>query len=148
MIATWQLSADASWLQLECVHRWLATTYWSPNIRLDVVRQAFANSLFMGAYTESREQIGIARVVTDYATFAWLCDVYVAEPHRARGVARDMVRALLADPRLTTVRRWCLATRDAHDVYRPLGFGAVKADNWLERRSAPEAWQVAALSRG
>jgi GNAT superfamily N-acetyltransferase len=73
--------------------------------------------------------------------------VYVAEPYRARGVARDMVRALLENPRLTTVRRWCLATRDAHDVYRPLGFGALKADRWMERRGAPEAWQVAAPAR-
>ena len=147
MTTTWQLSTEPSWLHLERVHGWLATTYWSPNIRVDVVRQAFTNSLFVGAYTEAREQIGIARAVTDFATFAWLCDVYVAEPYRGHGVARDMVRSLLANPRLTTVRRWCLATRDAHDVYRPLGFVAVKADTWLEHLSAPVAWQAAAPSR-
>ncbi|MET0388104.1 MAG: GNAT family N-acetyltransferase [Polyangiales bacterium] len=146
MTSAWQLSTDPDWLELERVHGWLATTYWSPNIRLEVVREAFTNSLFIGAYTDARETIGIARVVTDRATFAWLCDVFVAEAYRKRGVARAMVAALLADARLTTVRRWCLSTRDAHAVYRPLGFEAVPADTWLERRSPASVWQAAAVS--
>lgn len=79
----WHLSSDHSLLQIDRVHAWLAATYWSPNIRLDVVKLAFQNSLVMGAYTNEREQIGVARVVTDYATFGWN-----AEIHRALGRRR------------------------------------------------------------
>jgi GNAT superfamily N-acetyltransferase len=137
----WQLSSDRSWLQIERIHAWLDATYWATGIRLDVVRRAFENSMFVGAYTAEREPIGIARVVTDYATFAWLCDVIVVEAQRKRGIARAMVQALIDDPRMTTVGRWCLATRDAHGVYRPLGFSDVKPATWLERRGQLAAWQ-------
>jgi N-acyl homoserine lactone hydrolase len=141
MGVSWQLSIDPARLQLERIHGWLAGSYWSPNIRVEVVEQAFRNSLSIGAYDAQGPQIGVARAVTDCATFAWLCDVFVDETRRGQGVAKAMVKALMADPRLTTLRRWCLATRDAHPLYRSLGFSDVVPGRWMEYMLPSEVWQ-------
>jgi GNAT superfamily N-acetyltransferase len=128
-------------LQHDSVYSWLRGCYWCAGIRRDVFDRAFANSLVVGAYHDRQNQLGVARVVTDEATFAWLCDVFVVEPHRGKGIARAMVKELLADPRLQTLRRWCLATRDAHQVYLPLGFGPVEAGRWMELKPPASTWR-------
>ena len=139
-MADWLLSTDPTRLDLDRIHGWLSEAYWSPGVRRDIVERAFANSLAIGAYAADGEQLAVARVVTDRATFAWLCDVFVAPHARGRGIARAMVRALLADPALATLRRWCLATRDAHDIYAACGFTPVDARLWMELKPAPAAW--------
>lgn len=133
-------STDPARLDLARVHGWLREAYWSPGVRRDVVERAFAKSISIGAYDSAAGQVAVARVVTDEATFAWLCDVFVAPSHRGRGLASAMIRVLVADERLQTVRRWCLATKDAHDVYRPLGFVPVDAQRWMELRPPVERW--------
>ena len=133
------ISTDPARIDLDRVHAWLRASYWSPRVRRDVVERAFAHSLVAGAYDERGVQRGVARAVTDHATFAYLADVFVDEPARGRGVGRRMVRALLADPRTQTVRRWSLATRDAHGVYAALGFGPVDARIWMEYKPR-DAW--------
>jgi GNAT superfamily N-acetyltransferase len=116
-------SHDRSKIQRDRLHRVLAATYWSPNIRRDVFERALENSLIIGAYaTESTLQIGYARMVTDQATFAWLADVWVDEDYRKRGVATAMCHKLIELPELATCRRVLLGTKDAHAVYRKLGF--------------------------
>ena len=130
---------DPGRLDLVRVHGWLRDAYWSPGVRFDIVERAFANSLSVGAYAADG-QVAVARAVTDCATFAWLCDVFVDPTMRGRGIARAMVRALMADPRLQTLRRWCLATRDAHGVYAALGFAAVNARIWMEYKPPADAW--------
>jgi GNAT superfamily N-acetyltransferase len=106
------------------------------------VENAIRNSLVLGAFdSTSGAQVAFARVITDQSTFAYLCDVFVLEEHRGRGLSKRMVRHLLDDPRLQTVRRWCLATRDAHDLYRMFGFEQVDAGRWMERRSPPAVWK-------
>lgn len=135
----WLVSTDPARIQLDVVYPWLRGSYWSPDVRRDVVETAFAHSLVAGAYCAG-VQIGVARAVTDHATFAWLCDVFVAEGARGQGVGRAMVQALIDDPRLQTLRRWCLATRDAHEVYRPLGFTAVDPAIWMQRLPDPARW--------
>jgi len=100
---------------------------------------AFANSLVAGAYAGGR-QLGFARAVTDQATFAWLADVYVADDVRGRGIARSLVRALMADPRTATLRRWLLGTRDAHGVYRELGFSPVDPTVFMQHTPDPARW--------
>jgi GNAT superfamily N-acetyltransferase len=135
----WLVSLDAARIQLDVVHGWLRTCYWSPGIRRDIVERAFANSLVAGAYIDGG-QIGVARVVTDRATFAWLCDVFVDESARGRGIATAMIAALIEEPSLQTLRRWCLATRDAHDVYRRFGFQAVDARIWMQYLPDPARW--------
>lgn len=137
---SWTISTDPARLRFDTVHAWLRTCYWSPNIRRDVCEHAFANSLVAGAYADDGTQLGVARVATDRATFAWLCDVYVAEPARGQGIARALSSALLAHPELQTLRRWVLATRDAHEVYRPLGFAAPPDGVFMAIAHGPERW--------
>ena len=135
----WFVSLDPARIQLDVVHGWLHTCYWSPGVRRDVVERAFSNSLVAGAYRDGR-QVGVARVVTDQATFAWLCDVFVDETARGQGIATAMVKTLLEDARLQTLRRWCLGTRDAHAVYRPFGFETVDPRIWMQYLPDPAGW--------
>jgi GNAT superfamily N-acetyltransferase len=138
-MADWFVSTDPALIQLDVVFPWLHGCYWSPGVRRDVVEHAFANSIVAGAY-RGAAQLGVARVVTDQATFAWLCDVFVDGSARGEGIGRALVTVLMADPRLRTVRRWCLGTRDAHEVYRPLGFGPVDPATWMQHLPDPARW--------
>jgi len=139
---TIESSLDPSRLQLDEIHAFLRTSYWSPNIRREIVAAVIAASTCIGAYhTETGRQIGFARVISDAATFAYLCDVYVLTDHAGRGLAREMVRNLMDLPKFQTVRRWALATRDAHGVYLPLGFEASATGKWMERKGDPRTWQ-------
>lgn len=144
MGAAYELSTDPARVQLDVVHGFLRECYWSPGVRRDVVEKALANSLVVGAYlSETGEQVGYARVVTDRATFAWLCDVFVLPLHRGKGLSRQMVRTLISHPELQTLRRWALGTRDAHEVYRPLGFQGVIAERWMEKVLPEAGWKQA-----
>jgi len=119
------------------LHPALAETYWSPGIPRAVVERACANSYCAIARDAELRLIGFARVVSDGATFAWLCDVIVLPEHRGQGIARALVAELTALPDLAGLRRWMLATRDAHAVYAPFGFAPLAApDRWMERRVA------------
>jgi N-acetylglutamate synthase-like GNAT family acetyltransferase len=115
------ISTDAARLDVEGIHAFLRESYWSPGIPREVLERAIAHSLCFGAY-ESGRQVGFARVVTDRATFAWLCDVFVLESHRRRGIADALMAAVKSHPDVQGLRRWSLATRDAHALYRRHGF--------------------------
>jgi GNAT superfamily N-acetyltransferase len=119
--------AQPSAADIDAIHVVLTSTYWSPGIPRDVVARACANSVCAIARDEGGALIGFARVVTDRATFAWLCDVFVAPAHSGKGVARKLVSALKAEPDLQNLRRWLLASKDAHGVYAPLGFTPLAA---------------------
>ena len=119
--AGYSISTDAKGFDLGVIHGYLSQSYWSPGIPRSVVERAIANSLCFGVFSGAA-QVGFARVVTDRATFAYLADVFVLEAHRGKGLAKAMVRAILAHADLQGLRRWLLATRDAHDLYRQLGF--------------------------
>lgn len=118
---------------LDVVHAVLEQTYWSPGVPREVVARGCANSLCAIARDEAGALVGFARLVTDRASFAWLCDVFVLPERQGQGIARALVRALRAHPELQGLRRWLLATRDAHGVYAPLGFAPL-ADpgRWME----------------
>ena len=118
---------------LDTIHAFLTETYWSPGITREIVQRACAHSVCALARDDRSALIGFARVVTDRATFAWLCDVFVLPDRQGKGLARALVRALMAHPELQGLRRWLLATRDAHGVYAPLGFQALAApERWME----------------
>ena len=119
------ISTDKSRLNLELVHEFLKNSYWASGIPDDIVRRSIENSLVFGVYTGD-EQVGFARVVTDYATFAYLADVFVLEAHRGRGLAKWMIEVITSHPRLQGFRRWMLATRDAHELYRRYGFAELE----------------------
>jgi GNAT superfamily N-acetyltransferase len=115
------ISTDRSRLNLGIIHDFLSTSYWAVGVLDDVVRRLVENSLVFGVY-RGEEQVGFARVVTDYATFAYLADVFVLEAHRGRGVGKWLIEVVLSHPDLRGLRRWLLATGDAHELYRKYGF--------------------------
>src|SRR6187402_3925457 len=119
----YEISTDPARLDVAAIHAYLTRSYWSPGIPIGIVERALRHSLCFGVY-ESADgaQVGFTRVVTDYATFAYLCDVYVLEEHRGHGLGKRMMREAMAHPALTGARRIMLATRDAHGLYRLSGF--------------------------
>lgn len=132
------LSTDRAKLDVTTVHRWLAEeSYWAKGRPLAVLEKAIANSLCFGVYRKGH-QVAVARVVTDYATFGWLCDVFVDEAARGDGIGKWMVQAIMAHPDLVSMRRIMLATRDAHELYRRYGgFDSLQnSEFWMIRQLA------------
>jgi GNAT superfamily N-acetyltransferase len=127
------ISTDQSLLDLGVIHAFLSTCSWSPGMARERLERAIALSLCFGVYDtdEARasdpakpSQIGFARVVTDHAAFAYLCDVFVLESHRGRGASTLLMRTIIDHPDLRGLRRFCLMTRDAHGLYSKFGFAA------------------------
>jgi GNAT superfamily N-acetyltransferase len=134
-----ELDDNPARLDLARIHGWLASSYWSPGIARDVVERAIAGSHALGAYREG-EQVGFARAITDHATFAWIADVWIDEPVRGQGLGRRMVTWFIEHPDYGDIRRFALATRDAHGVYVQLGFHAlIRPQNLMERLTADYA---------
>lgn len=136
------ISTDKSLLDLESIHEYLCNqSYWARDRPFDTVRRSVANSLCFGVYEPGKRQIGFARVVTDRATFAWICDLYVLEAHRGNGLGKALVEAIVGHPDLQGLKRLLLATQDAHALYeRYGGFTPLAApERWMERTSAPSA---------
>ncbi len=133
-----ELDDDKQRIDVARVHGWLAGSYWSPGIERAVVERAMAHSHCLGAYRDGR-QVGFARAITDYATFAWIADVWIDEAERGRGLGRRMVAWFVDHPRFAGIRRVGLTTADAHGVYAPLGFTSLlRPDRYMERLS-PQA---------
>ena len=132
------VTTDKGRLNLEVVHSFLKTSYWAAGISADVVTRSVQNSLAFGLF-ESDEQVGFARVVTDYATFAYLADVFVPESYRGQGLGKWMMKVAFSHPELQGLRRWMLATRDAHGLYREHGFTELENPQiFMEKHSAYE----------
>ena len=119
------VSSDPRRLDVAVVHGFLTQSYWSPGIPRHVVERAIAHSICFGAY-DGDQQVGFARVVSDRATYAYVCDVFVLPAHRGRGVGKLIMAAIMSHPELQGLRRWSLATRDAHGLYRHYGFGDLR----------------------
>lgn len=128
------VSTDPSRLDLDRVYTWLSTdAYWARDRPRDVVERGFATSLPFGVYRPDGVQVAVARVVTDSATFAWLCDVYVERAERGRGLGSWLVKTVRDELAARGVHRILLATLDAHGVYAKLGFiPLAEAGNWME----------------
>jgi GNAT superfamily N-acetyltransferase len=126
------LSTDPARLDVDAIHAFLTTAYWSPGIPREIVARAIQHSLCFGVYDGAR-QIGFARVITDRATYAYLADVFIIEEYRGRGLSKWLIAGILAHPDLQDLRRWGLATRDAHGLYRQFGFTELAApERWME----------------
>lgn len=140
------ISTDPTQLDISVIHKYLSTdSYWAKGRTVDTVKRSIENSLNFGLY-KGEQQIGFARVVTDYATFAWLADVFVLDTYRGRGLGKWLVEVILSHPGLQRFRRWVLATKDAHELYRQFGFIELKRpERWMERpdpqmQEAPDYW--------
>ncbi|MGH9364731.1 MAG: GNAT family N-acetyltransferase [Thermoanaerobaculia bacterium] len=117
----YSISTDRDRLDRQVIHAFLRESYWARGIPREVVDRAIENALCFGLY-EGDRQIGFARVISDFSTFAYLADVFVLDSHRGRGLGTWLVEVMRAHPDLQNLRRWMLATDDAHGLYRKFGF--------------------------
>jgi GNAT superfamily N-acetyltransferase len=136
------ISTDRSRLNIDLIHNFLVTCYWATGIPRDVVARSIENSLCFGVY-EHAQQIGFARVITDYATYGYLGDVFILESHRGRGLGKWLMQCVMAHPDLQSLRRWGLVTRDAHQLYRPFGFVELKTPERHMEIYNPEVYKAA-----
>lgn len=134
------ISTDPARLEIEVIHHFLVTeSYWANTRTLAQTVRAIENSICFGLYGGGR-QIGFARVVTDKTTFAYLGDVFVIDEFRGRGMSKWLMETIISHPELQGLRRWVLATRDAHELYRKYGFAQLRfPERWMER-AAPDAY--------
>ena len=126
------ISTDPSRLDVDAITDMLTHAYWAQGRTRERIEKSIANSLVFGIYKGNR-QIGLARVVSDYATFAWLCDVFIHEDHRGKGLGKWLMETIHAHPDLQGLRRWMLATKDAHGLYQQFGWTPL---------TNPERWMV------
>jgi GNAT superfamily N-acetyltransferase len=120
------ISTERARLDLDAIYRYLSgESHWAAGMARGVFERSVAGALPFGLYEGGGAQIGYARVVSDYATFAWLSDVYVLEAWRGKGLGHFLIGTVMAHPRLQGLRRWMLSTRDAHRIYAEYGFGDV-----------------------
>jgi GNAT superfamily N-acetyltransferase len=140
IINGYEISTDKQRLDIETIHSYLSQSYWSPHIPRMVVERAIAGSLCFAVYCQS-EQVGFARVITDQATFAYLADVFILEAHRGKGLSKWLMSVITAHSELQGLRRFMLATRDAHDLYKQFGFTELANPNALMEILKPDVYQ-------
>jgi GNAT superfamily N-acetyltransferase len=136
----YRISFNPAEQQLDVIHGFLTTSYWSPGIPRETVARALASSITASAF-DGGAQIGMARVISDRATMAYLADVFVLEPHRGRGIARAMIEALYAHPELQGLRRWILFTRDMQPLYARLGWVPTQHPERLMLKDNPDVYR-------
>ena len=143
----YSISTSNERLDLAVIHDFISNqSYWAQGRTLETVQRALDNSLNFGVY-KNNQQIGFGRVVTDYATFAWIADVFVLSEYRGHGLSKWLIEVMLAHPKLQGFRRWVLATKDAHGLYERFGFIPLhRPERWMERpdpamEESPDYWK-------
>ncbi len=127
------ISTDPARLDLDRICSFLGRSYWAADRPRAVIERSLRSSLVFGIYDGDR-QVGLARVVTDFSTFAWLCDVFLDEAYRGQGIGKWLMATILDHPELRQLRRFLLATRDAHGLYRQFAFVDLnEPERWMER---------------
>ncbi|WP_242063233.1 GNAT family N-acetyltransferase [Nostoc sp. FACHB-892] len=145
MIREWlqgeySITTDVNQLDVNVIHQFLASSYWAKGLPLEVLQRSIQNSLIFGLY-KGKQQIGFARLITDHATFAYVADVFVLEPFREQGLGKWLMETIISYPELQGLRRWLLATKDAHELYRRFGFTELNnSDSFMEKWS-PDVYQ-------
>lgn len=140
-VGPYTLSDDPARLDLRAMHAYLTRSYWAENIPLEVVERSVRNSLCVGVYDANGAQVGLSRFISDYATFCYVCDVYVLEEHRGHGLSKEMLAFALEHPQLQGLRRWQLVTADAHGLYRRFGFAAPARPERAMERTDPHIYR-------
>lgn len=141
------ISTDNKRLDIRSIHDFISNqSYWAQGRAIETVQRALGHSLNFGLY-KNKQQIAFARVVTDYATFAWVADVFVLSEHRGQGLSKWLMEVILSHPELQGFRRWVLATKDAHGLYARFGFIPLyRPELWMERpdpnmQESPDYWK-------
>ena len=128
----YEISTDPARIDIGMVHEFLTNSYWAKGIPLETVLRSIENSISFGVY-HGQQQVGFARIISDQATFAYLADVFISPAYRGRGLSRWLLECIVSHPDLQGLRRWMLATKDAHGLYAKLGFTPIKhPDSWME----------------
>jgi GNAT superfamily N-acetyltransferase len=140
-VGSYLVSDDRDRLDLHAIHEYLSRAYWCPEIPFDIVERAVRASLCIGAYDRSGAQVGLARFISDYATFCYVSDVYVLESHRGHGLSKAMLGMAMEHPLLQRLRRWSLVTADAHGLYRQFGFVPVAQPERHMERLDPDIYR-------
>jgi GNAT superfamily N-acetyltransferase len=131
-LGRFELTTDKNRMQLDVIYRFLQKSYWANKRTLDAIKRSIEYSLPFGIF-DGDKQVGFARVITDYATFAWIADVFIDEDYRGQGLSKWLMESMLAHPELQDLRRWVLATKDAHTLYSQFGFKLLnKPERWME----------------
>ena len=141
-LGSYTISDDSARLDPRAIHAYLSRSYWSAGIPAGLVEQSVRRSLCIGAYDDAGAQVGLVRLVSDYATFCYVCDVYVLEEHRGRGLSKAMLAMAMEHPMLQGLRRWSLMTGDAHGLYRQFGFAAAAQPGQYMERFEPDIYRA------
>jgi GNAT superfamily N-acetyltransferase len=136
------ISTDRERLSLDVIHGFLTNCYWAKGIPRETVARSIEHSLCFGIYDGKGAQVGFARVVSDFATVAYLGDVFVLESHRRRGLSKWLMECIVEHPALQNLRRWILLTRDAHGLYSHFGFTPVKAPERYMELHRPDVYET------
>ena len=140
-VGTYTVSDDPARLDVNAMHAYLRRAYWSEEIPLEVIERAARASLCIGAYDANGAQVGLARFISDFATFAYVCDVYVLEEHRGHGLSKAMMAMATSHPKLQGLRRWTLVTLDAHGLYEQFGFKPIANSERFMERIVPDIYK-------
>jgi GNAT superfamily N-acetyltransferase len=133
------ISTDQKLLDIAMIHKFLSDSYWAKGIPRDIVEQSIQNSLAFGLFKDA-VQIGFARVITDYATYAYLADVFVLDNYRGQGLGVWLMEKIMAHPQLQGLRRWSLLTKDAHWLYEKVGFKSISAPERYMEKTVPNIY--------
>jgi N-acetylglutamate synthase-like GNAT family acetyltransferase len=140
-VTDYEISTDRARLDVALIHRWLSEeSYWAKGVPRDVVERSIENAICFGIFDANGGQVGFARVITDKATFAYLADVFVLEAHRGKGLSKTLMAEILAHPELQDLRRWLLATWDAHGLYAQFGFTPLDRPERIMERRDPDVY--------
>lgn len=135
------ISTDPTRLDVEAIHAYLTRSYWAAGIPIELVRRSLEHSVNFGIFRD-RELVGFGRVITDRATFGYLGDVFVLEPHRGHGLSKWLMECVLSHPELQGFRRWVLVTRDAHGLYQQYGFRELASPERYMERWVPNLYRA------
>ncbi|MDA9004165.1 GNAT family N-acetyltransferase [bacterium] len=134
MIEGYRLTDNKNEMDVNVIHSYISKSYWANGIPIDVLEKAIENSLCFAVVTAEGELVGFSRVITDYATYAYLSDVFVNEAHQGKGLSKELLTAIARHPMLQGLRRVMLATKDAHGLYKQFGFSELASpERFMER---------------
>jgi GNAT superfamily N-acetyltransferase len=138
------ISTDPARLDLDVIHNFLSNCYWAKGVPREVVARSIEHALCFGVYDGSGAQVGFARVISDFATVAYVGDVFVLDSHRGQGRGKWLMECITQHPALQGLRRWILTTRDAHGLYQQVGFTPVKFPERYMERHDPHVYETRA----
>ena len=137
----YSISTDKRLLDLSAIHGFLTTSYWAKGIPFETVKKSIEHSLNFGVY-KAGKQVGFARVITDYTTYAYIGDVYILEDYRGQGLSKWLMQVMVGHPELQGLRRWTLLTRDAHGLYRQTGFTKSQNPERYMEKTDPDVYKT------